>query len=76
MLLGACSGACATTRCEALVKDDASPAELEAVAHEQAQCEQRKARMRRSFDAQHEEDEAAQRRDAFRGRSDAKAHGH
>jgi hypothetical protein len=75
LLIVAVSG-CATAPCAVVVKQDATPAERERAAQEQAKCEQRVKRMRGTLDEQQEAREAEQRRDAFRGRSDAKAHGH
>jgi hypothetical protein len=67
---------CATAHCEVVVKPDATPEERAQAEEEHARCEKRMKRMRRTLDEQQEADDAAARRDAFRGRSDAKAHGH
>ena len=67
---------CATAHCELQVKQDATPEQRERAEQEQARCEKRMKRMRRTLDEQHSAREAEERRDAFRGRSDAKAHGH
>lgn len=75
-LLFALLSGCATAPCKVVVTSSASPEERERAAQEQARCEERMKRERRTLDKQQAARDAEARRDAFRGRSDAKAHGH
>ena len=70
---GALAG-CATVDCAEQARATA-PSDAKLAAAEQARCERRLARMRGTLDDDEGERQAAERRDAFRGRAEARSGG-
>lgn len=63
---------CATLDCEREAKEAAPPNDDDAIADARAKCEHRLDVARRKLKKDQEEREAAERRDAFRNRNDAR----